>query len=125
MNIPKIQANPISFKYKSILKSYWLEDMMPSVKFDMGGNQLTKKNCTLGHMLAHSKKGKSELANYMLETKGYNMMKSNKPFSQFFTQEGFDTYCKQFEKVDLPGFDGLNYIGMITKTAKRLLRERK
>ena len=125
MDIPKIQANPISFKYKSILKSYWLEDMLPSVKYDMGGNLLTKKNCTLGHMLAHSKKGKSELANYMLETKGYNMMKSNQPFSKFFSTEAFEAYCKQFEKVNLPGLNGLNYISMITKTAKRLLREGK
>ena len=48
---------------------------MPTVKYDMGGNLLTKDNCTLGHMQPHSKGGKSCLANYMLETSQYNMSK--------------------------------------------------
>ena len=98
---------------------------MPSVKFDMGGNLLTKKNCTLGHMLPHSKGGHTSLYNLMLETKGYNMSKGNFPFSKFFNKEAFEKYCKQFEDIELPGFDGKDYIEKITKTAKRLIRERK
>lgn len=117
--------NPISFGYKSILKTYWLAGKMPSVKYDMGGNLLTKKNCTIGHMLAKSKRGSSELANYMLETKNYNMAKGNLPFSKFFNWDDFLAYCKQFEDIKLPNFDGLNYIAMITKTAERLLKQGK
>ena len=95
---------------------------MPSVKYDMAGNRLTKDNVTNGHMLAHSKGGSTEISNLMLETANYNFMKGNKPFSWFFTQEGFDMYCEQFKNIKLPKFNGLDYIFKITKTKDRLLR---
>lgn len=118
-------VNQISFQYKSTLKTEWLKGNMPDVKFDMGGNLLTKDNVTNGHMLAHSKGGKTVSSNLMLETANYNFMKGNKPFSWFFTEEGFKKYCKQFEKVKLPNFNGLEYIFNITKTAERLLKQGK
>ena len=120
-----MHVNQISFGYKSILKTEWLHGNMPTVKYDMGGNLLTAKNVTLGHMQPHSKRGTSGLANLMLETKRYNNDRSNMPFSSVFNQEGFDRYCKQFEGIKLPGFNGNGYIDMITKTAKRLLRQGK
>ena len=123
MKINPVQ--PISFKYKSILKTEWLKGNMPDVKFDMGGNRLTKDNITNGHMLAHSKGGKTKLDNLMLETANYNFMKSNKPFSQFYDEELFKAYCKQFEKVDLPDFNGLDYIYRITKNAYNILKQGK
>ena len=116
---------PITFGYKSILKTYWLKGKMPSVKYDMGGNLLTKDNITNGHMLAHSKGGKTNLSNLMLETANYNFMKSNKPFSQFFNEESFQAYCKQFEKVNLPDFNGLDYIYRITKNAYNIIKQGK
>lgn len=123
MKINTIQQ--ISFKYKSILKTEWLKGNMPDVKYDMGGNLLTKDNITNGHMLAHSKGGKTNLSNLMLETANYNFMKSNKPFSLFFTKEGFDKYCKQFEKINLPDFNGLDYVYRITKNAYNLIKQGK
>ena len=120
-----MNAQAINFGYKSILKTYWLKGKMPTVLYDMGGNLLTKKNVTLGHMLPHSKGGKSCLANYMLETLGYNMNKSNQPFSKFFNQEAFDKYCAQFETIELPDFSGKGYIEQITRTAERLVRQGK
>ena len=120
-----MNAQAINFGYKSILKTYWLKGKMPTVLYDMGGNLLTEKNITLGHMLPHSKGGKSCLANYMLETLGYNMSKSNQPFSKFFNQEAFDKYCAQFETVELPDFSGKGYIEQITRTAERLVRQGK
>lgn len=117
--------NPISFKYKSVLKSEWLKGNMPTVTHDMGGNRLTKGNCTLGHMQAHSKGGKTALNNLMLETKGYNMSKGNMPFSKFFDWGAFIKYCEQFEKIELPDFNGKEYIENITKTAQRLLKQGK
>lgn len=120
MSVPAVRA--ISFGYKSKLKTEWLKGNMPSVKYDMAGNRLTKDNVTNGHMLAHSKGGKTEISNLMLETADYNFMKGNKPFSWFFTQEGFDMYCEQFKKIKLPDFNGLDYIFKITKTKDRLLR---
>lgn len=120
-----LNAQLINFGYKSILKTYWIKGKMPQVQFDMGGNLLTKANVSLGHMLPHSKGGHTSLANLMLETKKYNMSKGNAPFSKFFDQEMFDKYCAQFEEIDLPEFNGKNYVEKITKTAKRLIREGK
>ena len=114
-----------NFGYKSILKTEWLNGNMPTVKYDMGGNLLTAQNITLGHMQPHSKRGSSGLANFMLETKRYNNNKGNMPFSSTFSQSGFDSYCKQFEGINLKGFNGDGYVQMITKTAKRLLRQGK
>lgn len=123
MKINPVQ--PVSFKYKSILKTYWLKGKMPDVKYDMGGNLLTKDNITNGHMLAHSKGGKTKLDNLMLETANYNFMKSNKPFSQFYDECAFQAYCKQFEKVNLPDFNGLDYIYRITKNAYNIIKQGK
>lgn len=118
-------AQSINFGYKSILKTQWLKGNMPSVKFDMGGNRLTKNNISLGHMLPHSKGGPTSLSNLMLETKGYNMMKGNSPFSMFFDKEAFESYCEQFKDIDLPDFNGKAYIELITKTAERLIKQGK
>ena len=98
---------------------------MPDVKYDMGGNLLTKDNITNGHMLAHSKGGKTKLDHLMLETANYNFAKSNKPFSQFYDEGAFQAYCKQFEKVNLPDFNGLDYIYRITQNAYKLIKQGK
>lgn len=122
----KITINQsINFKYKSILKTYWLKGVMPDVKYDMGRNRLTKDNITNGHMLPHSKGGQTNLSNLMLETANYNFAKSNKPFSQFYDENSFKAYCKQFEKINLPDFNGLDYIYRITKNAYTLLKNGK
>ena len=68
-------SNKTSFGYKSILKDEFLKGNLPTVKKDMGGNKLTKKNVTNGHMLPHSQGGKTILPNLMLETVEYNYMK--------------------------------------------------
>ena len=65
-------------------------------------------------MLAKSKGGKTNISNLMLETANYNFAKGNKPFSWFFTKEGFNAYCEQFKDIKLPNFDGLDYINKIT-----------
>jgi len=116
------RLTPIPFTYKSILKTEWLKGNMPEVTHDMAGNLLTKENITNGHMLAHSKGGKTVIDNLMLETAPYNFMKGNQPFSKFFSKEGFNAYCEQFKNIDLPNFNGLDYIDRITRTAKHLLR---
>ena len=117
--------NPISFKYLGILKSEWLKGNMPEVMYDMGGNLLTKENVTNGHMLAKSRGGKTKNFNLMLETKEYNQLRANLPFSLFYTKEGFERYCEPFKKIKLPKFDGLEYVEQITQQAKKLLKEGK
>ena len=118
-------VNQPSFKYKNVLKTEWIKGNMPSVKYDMGGNLLTKDNVSLGHMKAHSLGGKTVIDNLMLETKLYNNAKGNLPFSQFFNREAFEAYCKQFENIKLPNFNGWDYILRITRTAEYLIKNGK
>ena len=125
MKIPAIIKNPISFTHKSVLKKEWLKGNMPSVKHDIGGNFLTKENITDGHMLAKSKGGLTKLSNLTLETYDYNQLKGNKPFSWFFDVKYFMQYCEEVAKVDLPNFNGLEYVKSIIANAFQLLKERK
>jgi len=120
-----ITINPISFKYLGILKSEWLKGNMPEVMYDMGGNRLTKENVTNGHMLAKSKGGKTKNSNLMLETREYNQLRADLPFSLFYTKEGFERYCEPFKKIRLPKFNGMEYVKQITEQAKRLLEQGK
>lgn len=52
------QITPISFTYKSPLKTEWLKGNMPSVTHGIYGGILTKDNITLEHIKPHSKGGK-------------------------------------------------------------------
>lgn len=114
---------PIAFQYKTVLRDEFLKGNLPTVKVDMGGFKLTKKNVTNGHMLPHSQGGKTILPNIMLESVEYNYMKQAEPFSNFFTKEGFQKYCEQFKGIKLPKFDGDRYVKDITETAERLLKK--
>ena len=116
---------PIRFGMKSILKTEWLNGNMPNVKYDIGGNLLTKENVTNGHMLPKSKGGTNELKNLTLESLPYNMMKGNKPFSWFFDTKHFMQYCDEVAKVKLPNFNGLEYVKGIIENAFNLLKEKK
>ena len=116
---------PIMFNKKTILKSEWLKGNMPSVKYDIDGNLLTKENVTDGHMLAKSKGGETNLSNITLETFDYNQLKGNQPFSCFFDTKNFLKYCEQFVEVDLPNFNGIKYIQGIIENAFNLLKENK
>ena len=117
---------PIIFThYKNTLKKEWLKGNMPSVKHDIGGNRLTAENITNGHMLAKSKGGVTTAFNITLETRDYNMMKGNKPFSWFFDVKNFMQYCDEMAKVDLPNFNGIKYVRGIIENAFTLLREGK
>jgi len=117
---------PIIFtKYRNVLKKEWLKGNMPTVKHDIGGNLLTPENATNGHMLAKSKGGLTTAFNITLETMDYNQLKGNKPFSWFFDTKNFMQYCDEVAKVDLPNFNGLEYVRGIIENAFKLLREGK
>ncbi len=113
---------PINFGYKSILKTLYLEGEMPEVKYDIYGNKLTKKNVTLEHLCPKSQGGKSDLHNFALCQDTFNWSRSSKPFKNYFNPEAFEQYCKQFDGVKFPGFDGKKYVEAITKTVERLLK---
>lgn len=118
--------HPIIFrKYNNTLKKEWLKGNMPSVQHDIGGNRLTPENITNGHMLAKSKGGVTKAYNITLETRDYNQLKGNKPFSWFFDVKNFMRYCDEMAKVDLPNFNGLAYVRGIIENAFILLTEGK
>ena len=123
MNVPKIQANPVSFKYKSILKSEWLKGNMPTVKKDIYGSTLKPYNVTLEHIVPHSKGGKTNLANLALAVDVNNWSRSSKPFKNFFSRAIFDEYCDQFTNIKLPEFDGKKYVDALRKTVERVIKK--
>jgi hypothetical protein len=122
-NIQAYYLNNISFGYKSVLKTEWLKGHMPSVKRGIYGGKLTKKNVTLEHIIPHSKGGKTEISNLALAVDVNNFHRSNRPFKDYFDPIAFKEYIKQFEKVNLPNFNGHDYINKITRVIKRVLRD--
>ena len=117
--------NPISFGYKSILKTHWLESKMPSVKYGFYGGKLTKDNITLEHILPHSKGGRTTMANLALSQNVKNWERADKPLIQFFNKEAFEQYCEQFKGIKLPFFNGDEYVKQIVKTVQKLLKQGK
>ena len=117
-----ISNNPVSFGYKHMLKTYWLEGKLPSVTHGFYGGKLTKDNVTLEHILPHSKNGSTVLHNLALSKNTNNWARGNRPLSEFFSKEAFEQYCEQFKGVKLPFFNGTDYVNKITKTVERLLK---
>lgn len=115
--------NPVVFRYKSVLKSEWLKGNMPEVRYGLYGGELTKQNVTLEHIKPHSKGGKTELSNLALAVDSNNFKRSSKPIGKYLTSEMFENYCKQFEDVKLPTFDGKKYIINLAKTVDRMLKQ--
>lgn len=115
-------VTPITFGYKHMLKTYWLDGKLPSVTHGIYGGELTKDNVTLEHLKPHSKKGRTVLGNLALSKNINNWKRGNKPISDFFNKDTFEAYCEQFNGLKLPFFNGDNYIKEITKTIERLLK---
>lgn len=113
----------ISFGYKSLLKTYFLEGKLPTVVQDIYGSKLTKKNCTLEHIIPHSKKqGRTILANLALAAGENNWKRGDKPLSTVFDPEAFKEYCEQFKDIKLPYFNGNEYIKQLTNTVNKALK---
>ena len=112
--IQPIQLNNPSFGYSHRLKTDFKKGRL-SIKFDMAGFELTKKNVTLDHVHPKSLGGESKLSNYVLNTAWFNNLRGNKPMSEFITKEMFYKWAKQFENLTVCGVDGLDYVAMIFK----------
>lgn len=117
------QITPISFTYKSVLKTEWLKGNMPSVTHGIYGGILTKDNITLEHIKPHSKGGKTSLKNLALAVDENNFKRGSKPIGQFLTKEMFEQYIEQFKNIFLPDFNGKEYAENLTKTVERLLKQ--
>ena len=123
MMIPPVYQ--LSFGFKSILKTYWLQGKMPTVTKGIYGGELTKDNITLEHLKPCSKGGTTKLSNLALSKNTNNWIRSNKPIQGFLTKDMFDSYCEQFKGIKLPNFNGDEYIRQISKTLERLTRQGK
>jgi len=116
---------PITFGYKSILKTAYQQGLLSTVTKDFYGSSLTKDTVTLEHLLPKSKNGTSKLSNFALATMKNNSTRGNKPLSEVFNQEAFEQYCEQFKGVKIPFFNGDEYIKQISKTVEKLLKNGK
>ena len=96
-NIP-LGAYNINFGYHSVLKDLFREDKLPTVKYGLYGDKLTKDNVSLEHLVPHSKNGKSKLFNFTLASKQKNSLRSNEDIRKFLTPEMAKEYKSQNEE---------------------------
>ena len=92
MQVPKTILNPISFKYRSILKTEWLRGNLPTVTKGIYGGDLTPETVSLEHIKCRCYNGKTELNNLALATKELNGLRGNKPLRFFLDAEKFIEY---------------------------------
>ena len=114
------QPNPISFGYKSILKTLYKKGELPEVVKDIYGKVLTPETVTIEHIIPKSKKGASNLTNYALANARDNMSRSSDDLLKHTTVENIKEYFEQFIGVKRQGFDGDKYIKNAKKTLKKL-----
>lgn len=116
--------NPIVFK-KNVLKTEWLKGNMPTVTKGIYGGILTPDTISLEHIQCRCYNGKTHLSNLALATKKLNELRGNKPLRFFLDKDKFIEYIEQFEKVELPNFNGKEYIKKLIKTVIDVLEKGK
>lgn len=120
MQVQPIQTST-SFGYSHPLKTLFLKGKLPTVKFGIYGDKLTKDTVSLEHIEPKSKGGKSILDNYALASKRMNNLRGNKDIRDFLTPENLKRYVEQFIGVKVGDFNGTEYIHRLLKTINRLL----
>lgn len=126
---PTVPMNPVpsgdtvSFGSKqkfADIKHLWEAGKLPDVKYGFYGDILTPKNISREHLKPASKKGKKVFNNIVLASKQNNGHRSNNDIRQFAEIETVKQYLRQFVNVDLPDFNGPQYIQAIKKTLGEL-----
>lgn len=121
--IPPIkETNPITFGYKSILKDEYRKGNIPLVNGFYGG-KLTPENVTLEHCEARCRGGKNVLSNYVLTTAENNVKRGSVDIFEYATKENTEQYFKTFEKCNIGTVKGTDYLGMLSKTLRKLWRQ--
>jgi hypothetical protein len=103
----------ISFGYKSVLKTYWREGKLPTVKKDIYGKEII--NETVEHIIPKSKGGKSNLFNYAIANAEDNFKRGSDDIMEHTTIDNVYNWFKQFVNVKLPHLDGQEYIRITAK----------
>lgn len=122
MKVPSrnsLEQQQPTFAYSNELKTLYKDGLLPSVKVDVMGNKLTKKNATLDHIIPKSKGGKSETGNYMLAERKFNTKRGTDPLKDWMTMEGLIKYLNQFVGVVVGKFKGNEYIAEVLRTLER------
>lgn len=115
--------NP-NFEYSSPLKTLWRKGKLP-VKYGFYGDVLTQRNVSLEHLKAHSKGGKTNLANLVLASKEKNNARGNDAIDDYLDVKNVMRYLAQFKDIRINGFDGNKYIAGIVATLGGLLNVQK
>ena len=104
-----------SFQYHHPLKTQWLKGNMPTVKYGLYGERLTPKTVSLEHLTPVSQGGKTTLGNLALADKKKNNDRGTEFIGKFLTIEMVKNYCRQFKDINLPDFNGNEYIRLMKK----------
>ena len=115
----------VSFGYSNILKTLYKKNKLPSVRYGFYGDELTKGTVTLEHLKPRCKGGKTELCNLVLASANKNQERAARPLSEMLNWECVGRYLEQFRNVQVGDFNGNQYIQMILRQIKRLLRNDK
>ena len=110
----------LSFGYKSIIKTLWLQGELPEVTKGLYGLPLSKETITNEHLEPHCVSKDNTLANLALADKTLNNLRGNKPLKDFLTLEQAKSYYAQFIGIKLKDFDGDLYIKEGMETIKKL-----
>lgn len=119
----KVNQNNVSFGYSSVLKTLYKKGKLPTVKYGFYGEKLTHKNCSLEHLVPHSKGGKTELDNLVLATKKNNSIRGNKNIIPFLNIECAIKYLNQFIGVKEFGFNGNEYVVSVLRTLTKIFND--
>lgn len=131
--IKPLKFSPISFRNTTVLSKLWREGKLPTVTKGFYGGDLTIQNCSNEHIRPHSQGGATNIRNIALATDFNNNKRGNRPLSEFFNKEAFETYCEEFKGLQIPykkgnklkTFFGDNYVKQITQTVIEELTKEK
>ena len=114
----------VSFGYQHPLKTMWKRGQLPTVKVGIYGDELTRSNISLEHLLPISRGGKTTSANLALASQEKNFERSSYDIFLFTTQEKIQQYLEQFKNIIVIDFNGNKYIEELQKTLEKLKKER-
>ena len=111
----------IRFGHTHQLKNLWQAGHMPSVKYGIYGDLLTRDNVTLEHLVPVSRSGATNYWNLALATKEKNVQRGSKDIFMFTDIEKIKQYLAQFRGIQIVDtFDGDRYIRGLLSTLKKI-----
>lgn len=106
--------------YCSPLKKYFRKGLMPTVQRGLYGDILTKENLSIEHLIPRSYGGLTETSNLALASKRMNNLRGNQPLQDFLIPKKAIDYLLQFKDINLPEFNGNDYITYLLDLFHRL-----